>query len=844
MKTAYIDYSMSVIVSRALPDVRDGFKPVHRRILYGMNMIGNTYDKKHLKSARIVGEVLGKYHPHGDSSVYGALVRMAQWWSMRYPLVDGQGNFGSMDNDSAAAMRYTEARLSKLAEEMLRDIDKDTVDFQLNFDDTLKEPTVLPTRIPNLLVNGASGIAVGMATNMPTHNLSEVLDGCIAYIDSKGEIDIPGLMQYIKAPDFPTGATIYGYDGVKSAFETGRGRIVLRGKAEIERENNHEQIIITEIPYQVIKSDLVKSIADLANDKSIEGIADVTDESSRAGLRIVIDVKRDANAQVVLNKIYKMTALQSAFSVNNIALVKGRPRLLNLKDLIKAFVDHRHEVVIRRTRYELARAEERAHILEGLIIASDNIDEVIAIIKASTNVQEAIERLMARFSLSELQARAIVEMRLRQLTGLERDKLRAEYEELEQQIARLKSILEDETVCMNLIKQELQEIKEQYGDERKTDIIYASEDLNPEDFYADDEMIITISHFGYIKRTPLAEFRAQGRGGIGIKASDTRDEDFIEYIYPASMHATMMFFTAMGRCFWLPVYQIPEGSRNSKGRAIQNLLNIEKDDKVKAFIRVKKLTTDKEFVNSHYLLFCTKQGIIKKTCLEAYSRPRQNGVNAITLREGDDLIQVCMTNGDREIVMANRNGRAIRFHESAVREMGRTASGVKGMTLDDENDEVVGLVCLKDKEKETILVVSEQGYGKRSNIDDYRITNRGGKGVKTLNITEKTGKLVALMNVTEENDLMIINKSGTTIRMKVADLNILGRATQGVRLINLGKRNDEIASVCKVMTDEEEPTEPGAETTSGADPVEGNSENGNESATSTETNEPDGEQNA
>lgn len=844
MKTAYIDYSMSVIVSRALPDVRDGFKPVHRRILYGMNMIGNTYDKKHLKSARIVGEVLGKYHPHGDSSVYGALVRMAQWWSMRYPLVDGQGNFGSMDNDSAAAMRYTEARLSKLAEEMLRDIDKDTVDFQLNFDDTLKEPTVLPTRIPNLLVNGASGIAVGMATNMPTHNLSEVLDGCIAYIDSKGEIDIPGLMQYIKAPDFPTGATIYGYDGVKSAFETGRGRIVLRGKAEIERENNHEQIIITEIPYQVIKSDLVKSIADLANDKSIEGIADVTDESSRAGLRIVIDVKRDANAQVVLNKIYKMTALQSAFSVNNIALVKGRPRLLNLKDLIKAFVDHRHEVVIRRTRYELARAEERAHILEGLIIASDNIDEVIAIIKASTNVQEAIERLMARFSLSELQARAIVEMRLRQLTGLERDKLRAEYEELEQQIARLKSILEDETVCMNLIKQELQEIKEQYGDERKTDIIYASEDLNPEDFYADDEMIITISHFGYIKRTPLAEFRAQGRGGIGIKASDTRDEDFIEYIYPASMHATMMFFTAMGRCFWLPVYQIPEGSRNSKGRAIQNLLNIEKDDKVKAFIRVKKLTTDKEFVNSHYLLFCTKQGIIKKTCLEAYSRPRQNGVNAITLREGDDLIQVCMTNGDREIVMANRNGRAIRFHESAVREMGRTASGVKGMTLDDENDEVVGLVCLKDKEKETILVVSEQGYGKRSNIDDYRITNRGGKGVKTLNITEKTGKLVALMNVTEENDLMIINKSGTTIRMKVADLSVLGRATQGVRLINLGKRNDEIASVCKVMTDEEEPTNEGTETPTGADPVEGSSENNNESAPSTETNEPDGEQKA
>lgn len=805
MKSAYIDYSMSVIVSRALPDVRDGFKPVHRRILYGMNMIGNTSDKKHLKSARIVGEVLGKYHPHGDCSVYGALVRMAQWWSMRYTLVDGQGNFGSMDNDSPAAMRYTEARLSKLAEEMLRDIDKDTVDFQLNFDDSLKEPTVLPTRIPNLLVNGASGIAVGMATNMPTHNLSEVLDGCMAYIDSRGEIDIEGLMQYIKAPDFPTGATIYGYDGVKEAFMTGRGRIVLRGKAEIEVENNHEQIIITEIPYQVIKSDLVKSIADLVNEKRIDGISDVTDESSRAGLRIVVDVKRDANAQVVLNKLYKMTALQSSFSVNNIALVNGRPRLLNLKDLIKAFVDHRHEVVIRRTRYDLAKAEERAHILEGLIIASDNIDEVIAIIKSSTSPQEAIERLMERFSLSDRQARAIVEMRLRQLTGLEQDKLRAEYEELEKQIAYLKEILENDDLCMKIIKDELQEIKDKYGDERKTDIIYASEDLNPEDFYADDEMIITISHMGYIKRTPLADFKAQGRGGIGVKGSETRDEDFIEYIYPASMHATMMFFTSKGRCFWLPVYQIPEGTKNAKGRAIQNLLNIEADDKVQAFIRVKKLTTDTEFVNSHYLLFCTKKGIIKKTCLEAYSRPRQNGVNAITLREDDGLIQVCMTNGDREVLIANRNGRAIRFHESAVREMGRTASGVRGMTLDDDGmDEVVGMVCIKDKEKETTLVVSEQGYGKRSHIDDYRITNRGGKGVKTLNITEKTGKLVAFLNVTDENDLMIINKSGITIRTKVSDLSIIGRATQGVRLINLGKRNDEIASVCKVLTDSEE----------------------------------------
>lgn len=805
MKSAYIDYSMSVIVSRALPDVRDGFKPVHRRILYGMNMIGNTSDKKHLKSARIVGEVLGKYHPHGDRSVYGALVRMAQWWSMRYTLVDGQGNFGSMDNDSPAAMRYTEARLSKLAEEMLRDIDKDTVDFQLNFDDSLKEPTVLPTRIPNLLVNGASGIAVGMATNMPTHNLSEVLDGCMAYIDSRGEIEIEDLMQYIKAPDFPTGATIYGYDGVKEAFMTGRGRIVLRGKAEIEVENNHEQIIITEIPYQVIKSDLVKSIADLVNEKRIDGISDVTDESSRAGLRIVVDVKRDANAQVVLNKLYKMTALQSSFSVNNIALVNGRPRLLNLKDLIKAFVDHRHEVVIRRTRYDLAKAEERAHILEGLIIASDNIDEVIAIIKSSTSPQEAIERLMERFSLSDRQARAIVEMRLRQLTGLEQDKLRAEYEELEKQIAYLKEILENDDLCMKIIKDELQEIKDKYGDERKTDIIYASEDLNPEDFYADDEMIITISHMGYIKRTPLADFKAQGRGGIGVKGSETRDEDFIEYIYPASMHATMMFFTSKGRCFWLPVYQIPEGTKNAKGRAIQNLLNIEADDKVQAFIRVKKLTTDTEFVNSHYLLFCTKKGIIKKTCLEAYSRPRQNGVNAITLREDDGLIQVCMTNGDREVLIANRNGRAIRFHESAVREMGRTASGVRGMTLDEDGmDEVVGMVCIKNKEKETTLVVSEQGYGKRSHIDDYRITNRGGKGVKTLNITEKTGKLVAFLNVTDENDLMIINKSGITIRTKVSDLSIIGRATQGVRLINLGKRNDEIASVCKVLTDSEE----------------------------------------
>lgn len=814
MKTAYIDYSMSVIVSRALPDIRDGFKPIHRRILYAMDMIGNTSDKKYQKSANTVGEVLGKYHPHGDSSIYGALVRMAQWWSMRYKLIDGQGNFGSMDNDSPAAMRYTEARLSKFAEEMLRDIDKDTVDFQPTFDDARKEPLVLPTRIPNLLVNGASGIAVGMATNMPTHNLTEVLDGCVAYIDSKGEIDIPGLMKYIKAPDFPTGATIYGYDGVTEAYETGRGRIVIRSKAEIETENNHEQIIITEIPYQVIKSDLVKSIADLVNEKRLEGISDITDESNRTGLRIVIDVKRDANAQVVLNKLYKMTALQSSFSVNNIALVKGRPRLLNLKDMIKAFVDHRHEVVIRRTKFELAKAEERAHILEGLIIASDNIDEVIAIIKSSTSPQEAITRLMERFSLSDKQARAIVEMRLRQLTGLEQDKLRAEFDEIEKLIAHLNEILDNEDVCMNLIKEELWEIKEKYGDERKTDIVYASEDLNPEDFYADDEMIITISHMGYIKRTPLAEFKAQGRGGIGVKASDTRDEDFIEYIYPASMHATLLFFTSKGRCFWLPVYQIPEGARTSKGRAIQNLLNIEKDDKVQAFIRVKKLTTDTEFVNSHYLLFCTKKGIVKKTCLKEYSRPRQNGVNAITLREDDDLIQVCMTNGRQQVVLGNRNGNAIRFNEDKVRVMGRTASGVKGMELDDENDEVVGMICLKDITKETILVVSEQGYGKRSNPEDYRITNRGGKGVRTLNITEKTGKLVAILNVTDENDLMIINKSGVTIRVNVDSLSILGRATQGVRLINLDKRNDEIASVCKVLSEPVE-AEEGQELPSG-----------------------------
>ncbi|MDR3141745.1 MAG: DNA gyrase subunit A [Tannerellaceae bacterium] len=805
MKSAYIDYSMSVIVSRALPDVRDGFKPVHRRVLFGMNELGNTSDKPYKKSARIVGEVLGKYHPHGDSSVYYAMVRMAQKWSLRYPLVDGQGNFGSVDGDSPAAMRYTEARLSKLAEEMLRDIDKDTVDFQFNFDDTLKEPSVLPTRIPQLLVNGASGIAVGMATNMAPHNMGEVLDGCIAYVDSRGEIDVEGLMQYVKAPDFPTGATIYGYAGVKDAFETGRGRIVLRGKAEIEVENNHEKIVITEIPYLVNKAELIKYIADLVNDKRIEGISNVNDESDRMGMRIVVDVKRDANSSVVLNKLYKMTALQSSFSVNNIALVNGRPQQLNLFQLIKLFVEHRREVVIRRTKFELKKAEERAHILEGLIIASDNIDEVIAIIRSSKSPQEAITRLMERFELSDMQARAIVEMRLRQLTGLEQDKLRAEYEEIARLIARLKEILENEEALMNLIKEELQEIKDKFGDGRKTDIVYAADEMNPEDFYADDEMIITISHMGYIKRTPLSKFRAQGRGGVGAKGSETRDEDFVEYIYPASMHATLLIFTAKGKCYWLKVYDIPEGAKNTKGRAIQNLLNIEPDDKVNAFIRVKRLKTDMDFINSHYLLFCTRRGLIKKTLLKAFSHPRQNGVNAITLHEGDGLIEVRMTNGTNEVIVANRNGRAVRFHESAVRVMGRAAAGVRGITLDDDpKDEVVSMICIKDKETETILVVSEQGYGKRSDIDDYRTTNRGRKGVKTINITEKTGKLVSLKSVTEQNDIMIINKSGITIRMKVSDLNVIGRATQGVKLINLEKRHDEIASVCKVMSEEDE----------------------------------------
>ena len=800
MKSSYIDYSMSVIVARALPDVRDGFKPVHRRILYGMIELGNTSDKAYKKSARIVGEVLGKYHPHGDSSVYGALVRMAQDWAMRYPLVDGQGNFGSVDGDSPAAMRYTEARLKKIGEEMMQDLYKETVDFQNNFDDTLQEPTVMPTRIPNLLVNGASGIAVGMATNMPTHNLSEVIDACIAYIDNN-DIDIEGLMQYVKAPDFPTGGYIYGISGVRDAYETGRGRVVMRAKAEIETHTTHDKIIVNEIPYNVNKKELIENIASLVNDKKIDGISYVNDESDREGMRIVIDVKRDANASVVLNKLFKMTALQTSFGVNNIALVHGRPKMLNLKDLIRYFVEHRHDVVIRRTQYDLRKAQERAHILEGLIIASDNIDEVIRIIRAAKTPNDAIAGLIERFNLSEIQARAIVEMRLRQLTGLMQDQLHAEYEEVMKQIAYYEEILSNDELCKKVIKDELVEVKEKYGDARRSEIVYSSEEFNPEDFYADDQMVITISHMGYIKRTPLSEFRAQNRGGVGSKGTETRDEDFVEHIYPATMHNTMMFFTQKGKCYWLKVYEIPEGTKNAKGRAIQNLLNIDSDDVVTAYLRVKNLN-DTEFINSHYVLFCTKNGVIKKTLLEQYSRPRQNGVNAITIREDDKVIEVRMTNGDNEIIIANRNGRAIRFHESAVRVMGRTATGVRGMTLDEDGgDEVIGMICIKDPEAESIMVVSEQGYGKRSEIEDYRKTNRGGKGVKTMNITEKTGKLVTIKSVTDENDLMIINKSGITIRLKVADVRIMGRATQGVRLINLEKRNDQIGSVCKVMTE-------------------------------------------
>ena len=824
MKSSYIDYSMSVIVARALPDVRDGFKPVHRRILYGMMELGNTSDKPYKKSARIVGEVLGKYHPHGDSSVYGALVRMAQDWAMRYPLVDGQGNFGSVDGDSPAAMRYTEARLKKIGEEMMHDLYKETVDFQNNFDDTLQEPTVMPTRIPNLLVNGASGIAVGMATNMPTHNLSEVIDACVAYIENN-DIDVDGLMQFIKAPDFPTGGYIYGVSGVKDAYHTGRGRVVMRAKTEIEAGPNHDKIIVNEIPYNVNKKELIENIASLVNEKRIDGISYVNDESDREGMRIVIDVKRDANANVVLNKLFKMTALQTSFGVNNIALVHGRPKLLNLKDLISLFIEHRHEVVIRRTRFDLRKAQERAHILEGLIIASDNIDEVIRIIRAAKTPNEAIANLISRFQLSEIQARAIVEMRLRQLTGLMQDQLHAEYEELEKQIAYYNEILTNDELCKKVIIDELLEVKEKFGDKRRSEIVYASEEFNPEDFYADDAMVITISHMGYIKRTPLSEFHAQNRGGVGSKGSETRDEDFIEHIYPATMHNTMMFFTQKGKCYWLKVYEIPEGNKTSKGRAIQNLLNIDSDDVVTAYLRVKNLN-DSDFINNHYVLFCTKNGVIKKTCLEQYSRPRQNGVNAISIREDDKVIEVRMTNGNNEIVIANRNGRAIRFHESAVREMGRTATGVRGIVLDDDGqDEVIGMICIKDPRKETIMVVSENGYGKRSDIEDYRKTNRGVKGVKTLNITDKTGYLVSIKSVTDENDLMIINKSGITIRLKVADVRIMGRATQGVRLIDLEKRNDQIGSVCKVTSEpeeeeDEEATEVVAENVETADNVQ------------------------
>ena len=810
MKSSYIDYSMSVIVSRALPDVRDGFKPVHRRILYGMMELGNTSDKPYKKSARIVGEVLGKYHPHGDSSVYYAMVRMAQEWAMRYPLVDGQGNFGSVDGDSPAAMRYTEARLNKLGEAMMDDLYKETVDFEPNFDNTLTEPKVMPTRIPNLLVNGASGIAVGMATNMPPHNLSEVIDACEAYIDNQ-EITVEELMTYVKAPDFPTGGYIYGISGVREGYLTGRGRVVMRAKAEIETGQTHDKIVVTEIPYNVNKAELIKYIADLVNDKRIEGISNANDESDRDGMRIVIDVKRDANASVVLNKLYKMTALQTSFGVNNVALVHGRPKTLNLRDMIKYFVEHRHEVVIRRTQFDLRKAKERAHILEGLIIASDNIDEVIRIIRAAKTPNDAIAGLIERFNLTEIQSRAIVEMRLRQLTGLMQDQLHAEYEEIMKQIAYLESILADDEVCRKVMKDEFLEVKAKYGDERRSEIVYSSEEFNPEDFYADDQMIITISHMGYIKRTPLTEFRAQNRGGVGSKGTETRDADFVEHIYPATMHNTMMFFTQKGKCYWLKVYEIPEGTKNSKGRAIQNLLNIDSDDSVTAYLRVKSLD-DTEYINSHYVLFCTKKGVIKKTLLEQYSRPRQNGVNAITIREDDSVIEVRMTNGNNEIIIANRNGRAIRFHEAAVRVMGRTATGVRGITLDnDGQDEVIGMICIKDLETESVMVVSEQGYGKRSEIEDYRKTNRGGKGVKTMNITEKTGKLVTIKSVTDENDLMIINKSGITIRLKVADVRIMGRATQGVRLINLEKRNDQIGSVCKVMTESLEDEVPAEE---------------------------------
>lgn len=801
MRSSYIDYSMSVIVARALPDVRDGLKPVHRRILYGMMELGNTSDKPYKKSARTVGDVLGKYHPHGDSSVYMALVRMAQNWVMRYPLIDGQGNFGSIDGDSPAAMRYTEARLRKIGEDMAEDLYKETVDFTPNYTAETEEPTVLPTRIPNLLVNGSSGIAVGMATNIPPHNLSEVIDASVAYIDNP-DIDVTGLMEYVKAPDFPTGCDIFGVAGVREAYETGRGRVVMRAVCEIEPGEYHDKIIVTAIPYNVNKEELIKDIAAMVNEKRIEGISNINDESDQSGMRIVIDVKRDANANVLINKLYKMSALQTSFSVNCIALVHGTPRLLTLKDCISNFIEHRHEVVIRRTKYDLRKAEERAHILAGLIIASDNIDEVVRIIRAAKSPAEAKNALIARFNLSEIQANAIVEMRLRQLTGLLQEQLHAEYEELQKKIEYFNEILSNDKLCKKVIKDELIEIKEKYGDERRCRIEYsASEDFNPEDFYADDEMVITISHLGYIKRTPLVEYRAQNRGGVGSRGSDTRDSDFIEHIYTATMHNTMMFFTQRGRCYWLKVYELPEGNKNSKGRAIQNLLNIDSDDSLNAIVRVKTLA-DSNFINSHNLIFCTKQGVIKKTSLEQYSRPRANGINAITIREDDRVISVALTDGDSDIILANRKGRAVRFNENTVRTMGRTATGVRGMALD-EGDEVVGMVVLNKETPKTILVLSEQGYGKRSESDEYPTVNRGCKGVKTLNVTEKTGALIAIMGVTNDNDLMVINKSGIAIRTAVEQIPTIGRATQGVRIIDLKKKNDTISSVCKVSHETE-----------------------------------------
>ena len=806
MKTAYIDYSMSVIVSRALPDVRDGLKPVHRRVLFGMNEMGNTSNHPYKKSANCVGEVMGKYHPHGDSSIYGTVVRLAQPWALRYLLVDGQGNFGSVDGDSAAAMRYTEVRLKKIGEEMLADIDKDTVDFQPNYDNSRKEPVVLPTRFPNLLVNGASGIAVGMATNMPPHNLTESINACVALIDNP-ELTIPELMRYISAPDFPTGGIIYGYNGVKDAFETGRGRIIIRSKVEIEVEAEHENIIVTEIPYGVNKAELVKYIAELVNEKKIDGIADLSDESSIEGMRIVIKLKSDANSNVVLNKLYKMSQLQASFSVNNVALVGGRPKLLNLKDLLQSFIDHRHEVVIRRTKFDLAEAQRQAHILEGLIIASQNIDEVIRIIRASATVEEAKATLASRFDLTDVQTSAIVEMRLKQLSGLEQDKLRERYDELQKTIAELELILNDDHVCRELIKSELIEVRDQYGDERRTEIDYTAGEFNAEDFYADDDMIITISHLGYIKRTPLSEFRAQNRGGVGSRGSKAREEDFIEYIYLASMHSNMLFFTQKGLVYKLKVYELPEGAKNTKGRAIQNLLNIEPGDAVNAFISCKQLD-DKEFVDSHYLVFATRKGVIKKTSLAEYARINVKGKKAIVIREGDQVIGVDLTDGNSEILMANRNGRAIRFHESKVRCMGRVSTGVRGMTLDaDPSDEIIGMICMRADTTNNVMVVSEKGYGKRSLLDDYRVTNRGGKGVKTINVTEKTGHLVTLKSVNDDNDLVIINKSGITLRLHVTDIRVMGRATQGVRLINLDKRGDEIASVCCVDADPEEEAE-------------------------------------